>query len=115
MSHLAPSEPISEPYLLSYLQRGAKWDTAPWEQGLRQQKYDLVVTDIPKIIFRTVPHIPPKIHVAIEEAYQPFCACPGILVFHRRGQSPDSATIERFAGMGCQPVECPSGAECKEW
>jgi hypothetical protein len=115
VSHLTEKVALPEPYLLSYLERGAKWDSEVWAAKVRRQDYDLVVTDLPQITFRTVPHIPPKIHVAIEEAYEPFSACPGILLFHRRGEKPDSATIARFASMGCHPVVCPSGAECRAW
>jgi hypothetical protein len=115
VSHLTETVAMPEPYLLSYLERGAKWDSDVWAAGIRQQKYDLVVTDLPQITFRSVPHVPPKIHVAIEEAYEPSHACPGILLFHRRGEIPDSGTTARFAAMGCRPVVCPSGAECKAW
>lgn len=114
-AHFTQRVPIPEPFLLSYLERSSKWDSAPWATKVLQQHYDLVVTDMPQITFRTVPHIPPKIHVAIEEAYQPFYACPGILLFHRRGENPDPATTSRFAAMGCHPVVCPSGAECRAW
>ena len=115
VSHLTERVAISEPYLLSYLERGAKWDSEPWAAKVRQEQYDLVVTDLPQITFRTVPHIPPKIHIAIEDAYEPFCACPGILLFHRRGEIPDSATMARLTAIGCHTVTCPSDAECKAW
>lgn len=115
VSHLTEREAISEPYLLSYLERGAKWDSSPWADKVREQKYDLVVTDLPPITFRTIPHIPPKIHAAIEEAYEPFSACPGILLFDRRGKSPDSEMVEGLTSMGCHQVVCPTGAECRAW
>jgi hypothetical protein len=114
-SHLTQKVAIPEPYLLSYLERGAKWDSEPWAARVRQQNYDLVVTDLPQITFRSVPHVSPKIHIAIEEAYEPFCACPGILLFHRRGEGVDPATMTQFAAIGCHTVECPRDGECKAW
>ncbi len=115
VSHLTEDVAMPEPYLLSYLERRANWDSAPWAAKIRQQNYDLVVTDLPQITFRSVPHIPPKIHIAIEEAYEPFSACPGILLFHRRGAIPESKETARFAAMGCHTVVCSSGVECKAW
>src|SRR5579863_8526992 len=111
VSHLTERVAIPEPYLLGYLERGAKWDSGIWAAGIRRQDYDLVVTDLPQITFRTIPHIPPKIHIAIEDAYEPFCACPGILLFRRRQEIPDSAAMARLTAIGCHSVTCPSDTE----
>ena len=114
-SHLTQNVAISEPYLLSLLERRAKWDSSPWVAQIRQERFDLVVADLPAQSWRGIPRIPPKIRAAIEEAYEPFCACPGILLFHRRGENPDSAGLARFAAIGCHAVACPNTAECQAW
>ena len=113
-SHLTENVAISEPFLLSYLERSAKWDSGLWAARVHQQKFDLVVVDLPAATWRGVPHIPPKIRAAIEEAYEPFCACPGILLFHRRGEDLDSA-VARFTAIGCHAVACPNMTECQAW
>jgi len=115
VSHLTQNVAISEPYLLSLLERRARWDSAPWVATVRQQRFDLVVVDLPAASWRGIPHIPPKIRAAIEETYEPFCACPGILLFHRRGESLDSAELARFIAMGCHAVVCPNMTECQAW
>jgi hypothetical protein len=115
VSHLTQNVAISEPFLLSYLERSAKWDSAPWVAPIRQQRFDLVVVDLPAATWRGLPHMPPTIRAAIEEAYEPFCACPGILLFHRRGENLDSAEPVRFAAIGCHAVACPKATECQAW
>ena len=114
-SHLTQNVAISEPYLLSLLERRAKWDSSPWVARIRQQGFDLVVADLPAQYWRGIPHMPPKVRTAIDEAYEPFCACPGILLFHRRGENLDSAGLARFAAIGCHAVACPNTAECQAW
>jgi len=114
-SHLTENVAISEPFLLSYLERTGKWDSAPWVAKIHQQRFDLVVADLPRDVYRGVPRISPKIRAAIEEAYEPFSACPGILLFHRRGENLDSAMLARFAAMGCHAVACPDATECRDW
>src|SRR5215831_6476175 len=47
VSHLTQRVAISEPFLLSYLERSGKWDSAPWVARIRQQRFDLVVADLP--------------------------------------------------------------------
>jgi hypothetical protein len=121
-SHLTQNVAISEPFLLSYLERSLKWDSAPWAASIRQQSFDLIVADLPAAAYRGIPHMPPKIRAAIEEAYEPFCACPGpdpgsprILLFHRRGEKLDPAGLARFAAIGCHAVACPNTTECQAW
>jgi hypothetical protein len=116
-SHLTQNVAITEPYLLSLLERRAKWDSAPWVARIRQQRFDLVVADLPAASWRGIPHIPPKIRTAIEDTYEPFCACPGILLFHRRGENLDSVELERFVAIGCHAVVCPNPnmMECQAW
>ena len=114
-SHLTQNVAISEPFLLSYLERIGKWDSAPWVGRIRQQSFDLIVAGLPAAFYRGIPHMSPKIRAAIEEAYEPFCACPDILLFHRRGENPDSARLARFAAIGCHAVACPNATECRTW
>jgi hypothetical protein len=114
-SHLTQNVAISEPFLLTYLERTGKWDSAPWVAKIHQQRFDLVVADLPAASYRGIPHMPPKIRAAIEEAYEPFCACPGILLFRRKGENLDSARLARFAAMDCHAVTCPNAAECRAW
>ena len=113
-SHLAENVAISEPFLLSYLERSAKWDSAPWAARIRQRKFDLIVVDLPAASWRGIPHIPPKIRAAIDAAYEPFCACPGLLLFRRRGENPDPG-LTRFTAIGCHAVACPNTTECQAW
>jgi len=114
-SHLTDHVAISEPFLLSYLERSAKWDSSLWAARLHDQTFDLVVVDLPATSWRGIPRIPPTIRAAIEEAYEPFCACRRILLFHRRGENPESAGIARFAAIGCHAVACPNATECQAW
>jgi hypothetical protein len=115
VSHLTENVAISEPFLLSYLERSAKWDSGLWAARVYQQTFDLVVVDLPAATWRGVPHIPPKIRAAIEKSYEPFCACPGILLFHRRGEGLDSVRLAQFNAIGCHAVACPNMTECQAW
>jgi hypothetical protein len=115
VSDLTQNVAISEPFLLSYLERTGKWDSAAWVTRIRQQSFDLVVTDLPADSYRGIPRMPPKIRAAIEQAYEPFCACPGLLLFHRRGDNLDSRGLARFTAIGCHAIACPNATECRAW
>lgn len=115
VSRLAPTVVIAEPFLLSYLERAGKRDSAPWAARIRRREFDLIVTPDQPASWRGVPHITPKIRAAIEESYQPFCACPHILVFSQRRENLDSSLRLRFAAIGCRPVSCPAATECRAW
>jgi len=115
VSHFAPKVFIAEPFLLSYLERTGKRDSAPWAARIQRREFDLIVTRDQADSWRGIPHITPKIRAAIEESYQPFCACPHILLFSRRQENLDSSLSLRFAAIGCRPVSCPGATECRVW
>jgi hypothetical protein len=114
-SHLAPTVVIAEPFLLSYLERTGRRDSAPWAARIRRREFDLIVTPVQAVSWRGIPDITPKIRAAIDESYQPFCACPHILLFSRRQENLDSSLSLRFAAIGCRPVSCPAATECRVW
>jgi hypothetical protein len=114
-SHLAPKVVIAEPFLLSYLERAGRLDSAPWAARIRQREFDLIVATVEESSWRGIPHIAPKIHAAIEESYQPFCVCRGMLLFSQRQENSDSSLSRRFAAIGCRPVSCPASKECHTW
>jgi hypothetical protein len=113
-SHLAPAVVLSEPFLLSYLERAGKMDSAPWAARIRNQEFDLVVTPGIASKYRGVPFITPKIRAAIAESYQPFCAFHGALLFSRAHEDENSLLQARFTAIGCRPVACPS-SDCRTW
>jgi len=115
ISHLAPTVVITEPFLLSYLERSGNADSAPWAARIRDREFDLLITHVEAASYRGVPFITPKMRTAIEESYEPFCTCRGALVFARRQESSDSLFNQRFAAIGCRRVSCPSALECHVW
>jgi hypothetical protein len=115
VSHLAPTVVIAEPFLLSYLERSGNADSAPWAARIREREFDLLVTHVEAASYRGVPFITPKIRAAIEESYEPFCTCRGVLLFARRQGNSDSLFNQRFAAIGCRRLSCPSATECHVW
>jgi hypothetical protein len=114
-SHLTGKVVIAEPYLLSYLERTGRRDSAPWAARVQQREFDLIVTNVEETSYRGIAHITPKIRAAIEESYRPFCACRDMLLFSRRQENSDSLLTQRFAAVGCRPVSCPASKECHTW
>jgi hypothetical protein len=115
ISHLAPTVVITEPFLLSYLERSGNADSAPWAARIRQREFDVLITHVEAASYRGVPFITPKIRAAIEESYEPFCTCRGALFFARRQENPESLFKQRFAAIGCRRISCPSTLECHGW
>jgi len=115
ISRFAPTVVIAEPFLLSYLERAGSRDSAPWAARIRRREFDLIVTSDQPISWHGVPVITPKIRTAIEESYQPFCACQDILLFSRRQENVDASLSLRFTAIGCHPVSCPAATECRVW
>jgi hypothetical protein len=102
-THLAPETAISDPYLLSYLDRLGLIDLQPFRKRILDGEFDIVVTKAQASSWRGVAHVPRGLHSAIAETYQPFCVFEGWLI-HLPRQSPRPGLPGRFTAIGCAPV-----------
>jgi hypothetical protein len=100
---LAPETVISEPYLLSYLDRLGLIDLLPLRKRIVDREFGIIVTAARADSWRGVSHMAPGLRSAIAETYQPFCLFEGWM-FHIPRRSPDSGSAERLTAIGCVPT-----------
>jgi hypothetical protein len=102
---LLDSEPaLTEPYLMSYIQRLGKFDPQPILERIRSGEFDVVITAAQSLSHRGIPHITPDLHRAIEDFYQPQCTMLGALIHVPRDRLKDSERAEELSRAGCVPV-----------
>jgi hypothetical protein len=100
-----PRPPLTEPYLLSYLQRLGKFDPQPILERIRQSEFDVVITSVRPVSWRGIDHIAPDLGNAIVASYRPQCILHGSLVHLPRNPSPvSSALAQDLANIGCAPI-----------
>jgi hypothetical protein len=106
---LDPAPPLMEPYLMSYLHRLGKVDTALITRPVRDEQYELVATAEVAVSWRGIPFIDPDLHEAIASSYRPYCTIEGWLMhLPIKSDSRKDELMETLAGIGCKPVS-PSG------
>jgi hypothetical protein len=108
---LDPAPVLTEPYLMSYLQRIGKFDPQPILERIRSKEFDLVITASRRISWRGVPRIAPDLHRAIEESYVPQCTLLGALVQVPRARpGEDAPLVQELNRKGCAPLRDAAAA-----
>jgi hypothetical protein len=112
---LDPAPVLTEPYLMSYLQRVGKFDPQPILDRIRNNEFDLVITASRRISWRGVPHIAPDLRRAIEESYAPQCTMFGALVQVPRARPGDDDLLQELNRNNCVPLRGDAGAAGPIW
>lgn len=103
VTQLAADPVIAEPFLGSELNRTGVADYAPIAAKIRNNDFDIVVTQTEAGEWRGVELIPPILRNAIASSYQPYCAFQGWLFFKPAG-AVNAAVLERLQAIGCETV-----------
>lgn len=112
---LDPVPVLTEPYLLSYMQRLGKFDPQPILQRIRKSEFDVVITAARSASWRSIPHISPDLHRAIEESYRPQCTMLGSLLHLPRHRSEDSNLVQELNRIGCVPFASDRASAGPSW
>jgi len=103
-----PRPPLTEPYLLSYLERLGKVDPQPILERIRQSEFDVVITWAHPGRWRGIDHVAPDLRNVIAASYRPHCILReslGCLVHLPRNAGPvSSALAQDLANIGCVPT-----------
>jgi hypothetical protein len=103
---------ISEPYLLSYLDRLGKYDLRPLENRIRRQEFEAVITATAPGVWRGIPHLALPLRLALSDGYEPQCTYGEWLVMlPRSAAKPD--IVSELADIGCH--SCAAGEDCNRW
>jgi hypothetical protein len=98
---------LMEPFLLSYLQRVGRFDTAPILERVRAGEFDIVITEgagFPDS-WRGVPTTPPDLARSISSGYKPYCEVLGAVLQVPRDRLVDSILRPDWRDVGCVPQE----------
>jgi hypothetical protein len=103
---LDPFPTLTEPYLMSYMERLGKFNPQPILERVRKNEFDVVITERPKrarpnISWRGVPVVAPDLQRAIEDSYTPHCTMLGALLYFPRNRSENSALAQELNSIGC--------------
>ena len=112
---LDPAPVLTEPYLMSYLQRIGKFDPQPILERIRNKEFDVVITRSRRESWRGVPHIAPDLRRAIEESYVPQCTMLGALVQVPRPRRGDDDLIRELNRNNCVPLRGDATAVSQSW
>jgi hypothetical protein len=96
---------LMEPFLLSYLELGGRFDPAPVLKRVRAGEFDIVITPGrgSQEFWRGVAQVPPDLKRSIASAYQPYCAVLGTVVNVPRNLPADSILRTGWRQIGCVP------------
>jgi hypothetical protein len=100
-----PKPSITDPYLLSYLQRLGKFDPQPIFERIRRSEFDVVITSTRQHSWRGIDLVGPDLRNAIAASYRPQCILLGSVVHLPRNPSRvgDSLALD-LANVGCAPI-----------
>jgi hypothetical protein len=112
---LDPAPVLTEPYLMSYLERVGKFDPQPILERIRNKEFDLVITASRRVSWRGVPHIAPDLRRAIEESYVPQCTILGALVQVPRALPGDDDLLQELNRNNCVPLRGDASAAGPIW
>jgi hypothetical protein len=104
---------ISEPYLLSYLDRLGKFDLRPLEVRVRNQEFELVATNTEAQGWRGIRIIPDSLRPVLSAAYEPRCVYRDWLMMLPRNEAKSADLAGDLASIGCRP--CTTGPDCNRW
>ncbi len=107
---------LTDPFLLSYLQRLGKFDPAPVIRRIRDGEFDVVVTLSKPEPWRGLSHIGPDLRRAIIASYRPHCVYSDYLLLHLPSNRANNSALEQsLAEIGCIPVVCDRPSACPTW
>ena len=112
---MSPDPVITEPFLVTYLNRVGKYDLTPLAKSIRERRFDVVVTNEQASMFRGIPYIAPDLRAAIHSSYEPYCQFLGRLFHLRKRPGRLSAVARRLDELGCKPVDCNASEVCRDW
>jgi hypothetical protein len=100
-----PRPPLTDPYLLSYLQRLRKFDPQPILERIRECEFDVVITSTQQHSWRGIDLVGPDLRNAIAASYRPQCSVLGSVVHLPRNprRVGDSLVLD-LANIGCAPI-----------
>jgi hypothetical protein len=117
MALLDPEPALTEPFLLSYLQRAGKFDPAPILERVRAREFDVVITPAPAPLgasafwspgsWRGVPMVPPDLERTISSAYKPYCEVLYVVLNVPRDRVVGSILRDEWRQAGCVPQASP--------
>src|SRR5262249_45732776 len=99
-----PAPAVTEPYLLSYMERLGKFDPQPILERVRNGEFDVVITAMRSQSWRGIPRVSPDLHRAIEASYTPLCTMLGALLHLPRSRPEDRDLSQELFRIGCVPV-----------
>jgi hypothetical protein len=112
---MSPDPVITEPFLVTYLNRVGKYDLTPLVRSIGEESFDVVVTNERASTYRGIPFIAPDLRAAIHSSYEPHCRFLGRLFHLPKTPNRASALADRLDELGCQPVDCNTSDVCKDW
>ena len=105
---LDPQPALTEPYLLSYLQRLGKVNPQPIEDRIRGGEFDIVITTQYDDSWRGVPKIAPDLRSAIVAAYTPHCTLADKIFYLPRQPWEHASLLLKLQQAGCMPYHQPT-------
>ncbi|HXZ84710.1 MAG TPA: hypothetical protein VEI82_04390 [Myxococcota bacterium] len=97
--------PVTEPFLIRYLELAGRYDPAPLAQRLRAGEFDLVVTRPKEDRYRGVEVLSPAFQDAIRASYAPLCVLDGNLYLLPRTPHDTGALADGLRKLGCRPPD----------
>jgi len=109
---LLDSQPaLTEPFLVSYLERLGKFDARPIVRRVAGGEFDLVITGSEDRQWRGIRHVPRDLQTAIDAAYEPSCTMLKDVFWLPRRLTRQSGTLSAdLASAGCVPVDAQQSA-----
>lgn len=101
---LTRDPPVTEPFLLSYLEIIGKFSPGPLSERVEEREFDVVVTYAHRRQYRGVERLSPSFRKAIQSAYAPFCVYEGSMFHLPQGQADPNSLREDLRKIGCMPI-----------
>jgi hypothetical protein len=108
---LDPEPPLIEPYLLAYMHRLGKVDLRPFVEPIRQNEYDVVITNAFVGTWRGIDHLDPTLREAIASSYRVHCKFGSWLFHLPKDVQANSILAQKLRTIGCSAL--PANAETK--
>ena len=114
-ANFAPEVVLSEPGLVSVLERAHQIDSTFMAKRVESREFDLVIVPAEAAYWRRMPIITPTIRAAIRASYEPYCRFGPWLMMLPEGRAKDEQLTGRLDGIGAVRLSCPGDTECSSW
>jgi hypothetical protein len=108
MALFDPHPALTEPHLLSYMQRLGKANPEPIVERIRSGEFDLVITAQNRDSWRGIPRVGPDLENAIVAAYTPQCTVLSNVLLLPRHHPEEAVLIRKLHQIGCIPYHQPT-------